>query len=262
MNDSITENDNVTEIDLLEVLKMVLKRWWIILISAVICAVIGYVYSTVAVTPLYASETTFLVNPEFSNSQTTTITTAAQTVDYVNKSMKTYMNLLGNDEFYEMLESALDGKCSVDYNKQMLKRMIGYSSIDDTELFKVRVLSQNPEDAYIIVKEMEELAPERIAQIRGFEALKVVDHVLGPDDMVVNDSKTKNLVLAALVGIILSAALVVLVGMLDTRIFSESDIKKKYKYPVLGVIPNFDEAKNDNNKYTYNYGGKQNEKAQ
>ena len=50
------------EISILDVLKTMLHKWWIILLTAVIFAVGSFVYTETFITPTYSARVTFLVN--------------------------------------------------------------------------------------------------------------------------------------------------------------------------------------------------------
>lgn len=45
------------EVDLLNLIKALLHRWWVIMAGTIVCAAIGYVWSAWVVTPTYVSTT-------------------------------------------------------------------------------------------------------------------------------------------------------------------------------------------------------------
>ena len=243
------------ELSLADIFEVLAKRWPIILLSVILCAAIAFSYSLFAVVPMYGLNVTFMVNPEFGNAQSTTIVTETQSYTYAKDAIKTYMRLLSNNEFFDMLYENLDGKCINNYSIGQLKGMISFSSIDETELFNATIRSTNREDAYTIALEMQKLAPQRIQELRGFEVLKVVDRPQLKNISVVNNNTTKNTFVGGIIGAVLSVLLFIIIKLTDVKITDESDIKKAYNIPVLGVIPDFQTVGNDKNSKPL-YGGK------
>ena len=243
------------ELSLADIFEVLAKRWPIILLSVILCAAIAFSYSLFAVVPMYGLNVTFMVNPEFGNAQSTTIVTETQSYTYAKDAIKTYMRLLSNNEFFDMLYESLDGKCVNDYSIGQLKGMISFSSIDETELFNATIRSTNREDAYTIALEMQKLAPQRIQELRGFEVLKVVDRPQLKNISVVNNNTTKNTFVGGVIGAVLSVLLFIIIKLTDVKITNESDIKKAYNIPVLGVIPDFQSVGTDKNSKPL-YGGK------
>ncbi len=235
------ENLDTIEIGIVDIFKTILKRWWIVVISTVLCAVAVFVYGTLTTVPLYGLKVQFYISPEFGNAQSTTAVTAYQTYTYAKEAVLTYMALLESDEFYEAMEEDLQGKCRVDYSLSQLNSMISYRNIQDTDLFYATVVSQNPGDAYIIATQLAEMAPDRIRQIKGFDALKVTDNPRLDRVSRVNNNTRRNTIIGGFLGALLSAGIVILIKMFDVRISSEADLNKAYKLPVLAVIPDFNE---------------------
>ncbi len=246
------ENIELNLADIFDVLK---KRWPIILLSVILCAAIAFSYSLFAVVPMYGLNVTFMVNPEFGNAQSTTIVTETQSYTYSKDAIKTYMRLLSNNEFFDMLYESIDGKCLTEYSVRQLKGMVSFSSIDETELFNATIKSASKEDAYTIALEMQKLAPKRIEELRGFEVLKVVDRPQLKNIVVLNNNITKNTFIGGIIGAVVSILLFIILKLTDVRINDESDIKKAYNIPVLGVIPEFQSVGTVKNTKPL-YGGK------
>ncbi|MBQ4137836.1 MAG: hypothetical protein IJD67_06960 [Clostridia bacterium] len=258
------EKMETIELSVVDILQTLLKRWWIIAVSAVLCAVIMFLYSTFAVTPLYGLKIQFYVAPEFGNAQATTAVTAYQTYTYAKEAILTYMKLLENDEFFDLMEENVKGKCTVNYTSGGLDAMISYKEVQDTDLFNATVVSAYPGDAYTVATVLAELAPERIHEIKGFDALKVTDKPKFERVAQVNNNVTRNTFAGAVIGAIFSALALIILKMFDVRIGDETDLTKVYDVPILGVIPNFDEIIKDNKRaygYGYGYGGRPGENA-
>ncbi len=53
----------------------------------------------------------------------------------------------------------------------------------------------------------------------------------------ISPNKTRNAAIAALAALALSAAVFILISLLDTRIRTTEDLTESFDYPVLGSIP-------------------------
>ena len=252
------------EISVADILQSLLRKWWIILISIFICAAIMFAYSSTGVLPMYGLSMSFYVSPEFGNAQATTAVTAGQTAALAEASIKTYMELLNEPAFYVELEEKLEGQCSTDYSAGRLSSMISYSNSEGVNIIQAKVVGENQNDVFTISKALENAAPLRVESIVGNKALtptNIMDASALEWVSRVNDNATRNTVLGALLGAIISAAVIILVKVFDVRINDENDLKRTYDVPVLGVIPNFEEVIKDNQKKTVMYGGKTGENS-
>ena len=249
------------EISILDVLKTLIKKWWIIVLSTVLCAVVLFLYSTFNITPMYGLTIEFYVAPEFGNSQITSASTAYQTTTYAREAMKTYIKLLANADFFDMLEKEIDGKCIGNYTSSSLSSKITYAEQADTDLFRATVYSKYPEDAYSIAVELAEIAPQRIYEVKGFKALTVTNAPKFERVRRTNNVVNRNTIIGGLFGALVSSLILVVIKIFDVRIATESDLTKFYDVPVLGVIPNFDEVIKDNRNSKYGYGGRYGEKS-
>lgn len=247
------------EISVVDIIQSLVRKWWIILISIVVCAALMFAYSSTGVTPMYGLSMSFYVSPEFGNAQATTAVTAGQTAALAEASIKTYMEFLNEPAFYVELEEMLEGQCSIDYSAGQLRSMISYSNSEGVNIINSRVVAANRNDVYTISKALESAAPLRVEGIVGNKALtptNIMDASALEWVSRVNDNVSRNTILGAMLGAVVSAAAIIIIKVFDVRINSENDLKRTYDVPVLGVIPNFEEVIKDNQKKTVMYGGK------
>ena len=58
------------ELDLFEIFQMLLRHWWIILLSGLLCGLIAFTYSEFAVVPQYTSVTKIYLSNKLTENQT------------------------------------------------------------------------------------------------------------------------------------------------------------------------------------------------
>lgn len=222
------ENQEI-EIDLKRLLPVLWSKAWIILLVSALLAALSYGCARFFVTPAYAASTRLYVNnnyvdsPGFSSSQIT----AAQ--DLAN----TYMVIM---ESRSVLEKVRE-QTNLGYTYGQLKNMISAYSVDETEVFEVKVTCADYRHAAIIANEIAEVLPDKIATVVEGSSVRVVDYAVENPDPV-SPNYRSFLLLGAFVGFALSVAAVTVLALWDTTIYSEEYLTQTYgNLPLLTVIP-------------------------
>ena len=233
MNESLT---------IQQIFRVLLKKWWIILISVIVCGSVAFAYSTYVVAPQYTSIGTLIVNNKQSKEAT------AININDINASQKlvnTYAIILKSNAFVNRVKE----KINLDYTVSQIQSMVTYSSVNNTEVLAVSVVSENPEHSAVIAETVLDLATEEIGKYAEVGSVKILDHANLP----VSPS-SPNIPLNTLIGILLGAILSVLMifvtEMMDTRIKSADDLGDRYSLPVLGVIPSAEHKEENKNDKT------------
>ena len=143
--------------------------------------------------------------------------------------------------FAEMLKSNLImneviKKTELAYNAEQLASMVSASAVDDTPVMKITVVSPYPKEAVVIANAILEVAPEKIPDLMDGGSVKIIDTPVEPQSPS-SPNVAKNTIIGLLIGFILSAGLVVLMELLDSRIKDEEQLRSMLDLPVLGVIP-------------------------
>lgn len=216
-------------LSLQQIFAVLLKKWWAILISVILCGSVGYAYSAYVIPPEYTSIGTLIVN----NKQSAE--TASININDLNASQRlvsTYAIILRSNAFVNRVKEIVD----LDYTVSQIQNMVSYTSVNNTEVLAVSVVCGNPEHAAVIGEAILELATEEIEKYAEVGSVRIIDHASLP----VSPS-APNIPLNTLIGILLGAVISVLaifiVEMLDTRIKSADDLNAKYDLPILGVVP-------------------------
>ena len=110
------------------------------------------------------------------------------------------------------------------------------STYSGTEAFYVSVSSNSKKDAYELAKAFYEVIPEAIPEIIKAGDVSKMDPPVKPKKAD-SPSLVLNTAIGGVIGVALSFFAFFLIEVLDTTIYSEDDIKDKFGYPVVGVIP-------------------------
>jgi len=244
MEENKSSNFSISIQDLLSIL---LKRIWLIIICTIIFAGMAFAYSRFYVVPLYRSQVMFLVDPisasDYSNySEAQQLDMEFRSSTYAKQLTNTYLQILQTNSFRNKLIQ--------EYEEKYEKRLNGswsFNIITDTELFMIRVVSTSPLDAYEIAQTIEKVAPEIIADLMGAEKIRVADNA-AESRAPINNNMRRNVFLAAVAGAVLAYGIGFLIFLLDIRVKDEEDLRKSYDIPILGGIIDFDLQINIENK--------------
>ena len=217
------------DIKLMDLVDMLMRRWWIMLVSMAIIAVVAFIFTEVFITPTYSSEGALYVNatPE-QRDQTIT----QSTINASQSLVSTYAEILNRRTFLESVASDVGDKYSV----KKLKSMITISSANDTEIMEITVLSDNPDDSYQIAHSILMRAPDELMRVVEAGSVKLLDDAKR-NEIAVSPNLRQNTLIGALIGILLGALIIFLLEFVDTRIKYSEDIITKYDEPILGEIP-------------------------
>lgn len=220
-------NENV-EVDVKKLLKVLLKRIWIIVLCAVLVGGAVLVYTVNFVTPMYTAGVTMYVNNKNGHSGAVNSGDLAVALQLV----KTYVNIIQSDN---VLEKVIE-ETGLVLSPSQIKGMMTASAIDETEMFRVQITSSNPQMSADIANTIADVAPEKISAIIEGSSAKVIDYARVPGAPS-SPNVMMNTILGVLGGALLAALAIVVHSLLDIRIKDESDLEAICNVPVLGRIP-------------------------
>jgi len=229
------------EIDLKRLLFVLWHRIWIIGLVGALCAVIAFCYAWFFITPTYSASAQMYVNnnyvdsPGFSSSQ---ISAAQSLAD-------TYMVIMVS---HNVLDDVAQST-GLGPRYAQIRSMVSATSINETEVFEVRVTCANYKHAAIIANAIADVLPDKIAAVVEGSSVRVVDRAIENPNPV-GPNHQRYLALGFTLGAFLTAMVIVVVDVMDKSISSEEYLRQAYaNVPLLAVIPF-----NDGDKAGYHKG--------
>ncbi len=233
-------------IDLLHIIKSLLRRVWVIVLSGVLAAIIGFVYSAFLIAPTYSSSIMLYVNNSSFSLGNTSFSISSSEISAAQSLVKTYAELLNNRT---TLERVIE-KSKTQYTYKELSSMITALPANDTEIMKVTVTAEDPYEAAKIANTIAEVLPVRIAEIIDGASMEVVDSAI-PNLEKVAPSVSKYTAVGFIIGVVLSLIVLVVIAMMDDTIHDEEYILNTYNYPILAKIPDLVNSGNETYEYYY-----------
>lgn len=223
-------NIETVQIDLSTLINAFISRIRLICIIIVIFALIAGCVSMFLIQKRYTASVRFYVS---NNKDVISQNIDSSDIDASTKLVPTYAELLKSKAVVAEVieETKLD--CSVDE----LISIINVNMITDTQMLVLNVTASNADDAFIIANAIADIAPEKITEIMNGSVIKIVDYADKPKGPS-SPNVAKNIILGIVLGLIFSAAVVILLELNDSTIKSEDNIRDIFPdIPIIGVIP-------------------------
>lgn len=222
------------ELNIIDLVDMLMRRWWIIFTSMMIVGVMAFVFTEVFIQPTYRSEGSLYVNASAEQQLQKTMTTSTLTAS--QQLVNTYAEILKRRTFLESVAKDVDNK----YTSNQIKQMLDISGVNETEIMQITVTANDPEDAYLIAHSVLMRAPDELIRVVEAGSVKLLDDAK-KNNVAVSPNIRQNTLIGVLLGIAVGALIIFLLEIIDTRITSPESITSKYKEPLLGEIPSLTE---------------------
>lgn len=231
------------EIDLREIFHVLKKKILIIILSAVLFAAGSAVYSFFLADPVYESTSRLYIL-----TQSTSITSLAD-IQMGSSLALDYLELIQSRPVVEDVIENLN--LDEDYEELLAK--ITVENPADTRILNISVQDTGARRATQIANELSEVAKKRISDIMQTDEPSVVEVAHRPDAPV-KPEKAKNIMIAFLLGAILSAGVIVVMYVFNDKIRTTEDIERYLGLNTLAVVPY--EGKSKKKKKTKRKAGK------
>lgn len=253
--DYTNNSKDKSEIDLREVFNYLLKKVWIIALVVVGFAVISFLYTSLFVTPLYTSTSNMFIISTASGSETSSagnwsigkqLARSAPefiTLDFCND-IAEKMNadeydcedILGEGVKFSDYYKSLTGKYKI--SGAYILSSLKVTSDEETCIIKFRATTFDAKLSAVITNVVSTSFEAHYKVIINSDSVRtsITDTGKVPTSPS-NIHKMRNVVLAALIGLVAACAVLVVIFMLDDKIKTPEDIERQLKLGVLGAIP-------------------------
>jgi capsular polysaccharide biosynthesis protein len=224
------------ELDLKELFTIFWNKKLEIVLITLIAIAIGVVYSFFFIVPEYkASATLVLVQSSATVEQSGQgITQTDLTLN--SKLVSTYSEIMKSKA---VLSQVVAGIGKPEVTEENIRNNISVQSRKDTEVIEITVKNLDPNTAALIANKIAEVFSEKIVEIYNISNIYVLDRA-EPSENPSNVNHTKDLVIFAFIGIVISVGFVLVLNMLDTTIKTEQDVENSTGLLVLSSIPNYE----------------------
>lgn len=229
------------ELDIIELLYALKNKIKYIVITVVVFALLGLIYSKFLVTPMYKSSTTFVLSKSKditiqSENNTNSEAITQNDITLNSKLVSTYSEIIRSKTIAKEVINSL----GLDMTISEFISGVSVTSKDDTELIEITVSNSDSKLSADIANSLAEVFREKVNEIYKIDNLSVID-VAEPSDVPYNIGTIKNILLFAVIGLVLSCGIVFIFVYFDDTIKDEKDIESLLNIPVIASIPKLED---------------------
>lgn len=225
-------------IEIMDIVNLAWRRLWLIALAFVICAGVAFGYCSLLVTPRYSATASILVT----NGAITSVTEDKNTVSATDVSASLYLantitDILKTPDIYKRVADEM-GK---GYSYQGL---MGGTSVarrgDNTLFIDVSFSSTDPKEAMRVANKFVEISCDYITEFIPYSKASVASTAIKA-----SMTYPRTLVTTAASGIAGAAivfVVVFIIEILNRSIKGEEDFTSRFNIPLLGAVPDFENA--------------------
>jgi capsular polysaccharide biosynthesis protein len=228
------ENNNEMEINLIDLFYYLKKRVWLVVAAFVLFSAVGAVFTACFMRDEYTAKTRMYV---LNRSSETGISSSDYSTS--NYMIKDYEVLIKGENVTRKVIDELGLNMSV----STLASKISVSAIDNTRVLQIVVVDNDPQRAADIANCVREVSGAQIKEIMDVDAVNLVYEAEPPHGKS-GPNMTKNVAIAAILGVVAAVSVLTVIYMLDDTIKTEEDVERYLGLGTLGVIPVSTELEN------------------
>lgn len=223
-------------VDLMRLLRALAKRFWVILLAAVICSVAVFGYAKIFITPTYRSSFTAYVNnritgAEGQSNMTSADISASRGLTYLYQEIILSRSVL--------MDAAVACDLQVSYGN--LSKRVTTSLVTNAAVITVSVSAKTPEEAVQLATAIAAVAPDHVARVVDGSSMRIVDYPVKPGAPYAPNTSRYALV-GFMVALLAGCAVVILFDVIVDKVASATEIEERYGIAVIGIIPDMQQA--------------------
>ena len=228
------EQDKI-EIDVLQLVKVLWKRKFVIVLVALLAGITAFAYSSFVIKPQYTSTTRIYVVNRNQADKPGLTNQDLQAGAYL---VKDYREIILSQDVLEKVVA--DQKLTMD--AKTLGRKVSVTVPADTRIVSISVRDGNPEEASRIANALREVAAQKIISVTRVSDVTTLEEAR-PATSPSSPNIRRNTMMATIAGVGFVTVIVLLVELLDDRVKRPEDIEEVMHISLLGVIPNLEKLK-------------------
>ena len=228
------EQDKI-EIDVLQLVKVLWKRKFLIVLAALVAGLAAFAYSSFVIKPQYTSTTRIYVVNRNQADKPGLTNQDLQAGAYL---VKDYREIILSQDVLEKVVA--DQKLTMD--AKTLGRKVSVTVPADTRIVSISVRDGNPEEASRIANALREVAAQKIISVTRVSDVTTLEEAR-PATSPSSPNIRRNTMIATIAGVGFVTIIVLLVELLDDRVKRPEDIEEVMHLSLLGVIPNLEKLK-------------------
>lgn len=229
------------DINLKDIGMLLWRHIVILVIITIIGGIAGYCYASFLLKPYYTASVSMIVtsgaNRINQDATVSQITTAEQNA--ASALVSTYSVIIKSDRVCKEVSEDLK-KNGLNYSAGSIKGMMSVSRIDETQVMRVTVRGGKAKDVAAIANAISRVAEVQLPGLMQGGNAQTLDSASVPSKPA-GPNKTTYVLEGMLLCACLTAGVIFLIYLLDTKIKNEEDLHSVCQIPVVGSIPHVEQ---------------------
>ena len=246
------DQEKETTISFNDLLKVFVRRWWLIALSSLVGAVVGFILVLLLTQQTWKSTAMMYVNNNSLSVGGTKVNLSMSDISANRSLVDSYSVIIKSRMTIEaVIEQANTNET---YSYDSLYKLIDVGSVNNTEIFYITVTCPNEEDAINIVNTFTAIFPTQVKDIIEGSSAKIVDSA------VIAEPVSRGFAKSTLIGFVIGFVAICLIVFIhdifiDDTIDSADWIKQTFgdEIPLLAIVPDttVENHKGYYKKYSY-----------
>ena len=224
------ENDD-EEIDLADLIFTLIRRWKLIVLTAIPVVILGVIFAATRPT-VYQAETTLIVSNNMSS-----VALDSTDITLSQRLVITYSEIAKNKSVLRKVKTKFDLQESV----EALAKLVTISPVDSTELISLTYKNSDPQLAAMVTNEIANEFMDKVVQVMRVRNVSVVEKAQVPVQPL---PKKRLLILFASVvlGLAAGTGMAFVMEFLHKKLRKPSEIQSSLGAPMIGMIPDLEDV--------------------
>ncbi|OPY58752.1 MAG: Capsular polysaccharide type 8 biosynthesis protein cap8A [Pelotomaculum sp. PtaU1.Bin035] len=201
----------------------------VLVLVPVVAMITSAIINLFVLTPVYESTTTLIV---LRDQMTPYSEININTLTLNQRLVRTYSELAKSRS---VAEEVINSN-SLNYTPEELSGKIKVGLAGDTEVLKITASDSNPSAAALIANGVAQALSGKVYKVLNVKNIQVLDPAV-PSGTPVSPKAVLNILLAGILGLVITVAIIFIREYLDDTIRYPEEIESLLKLPVLGMIP-------------------------
>ena len=232
------ENNDVVEIDLLQIWNIVKKNIVLIVSICILCCALGFSLAKFVLPKKYETTSKIIIVKDTTDAQSSVTYNDLQ---LSQKLATTYKQIIMSEAISDVVIKNLDLFNKYQIDTEEYNKIVKVTAEDNTEVMSITVETTSPKLSAEIANEIVDVFMSKIYNIYDVKNVSILNKAKVPEKKS-GPSGLKYTAIGGCIGLLISALVVMIKLLADTKVKTEDEVKEIFDYPIIGTIPDFEVA--------------------
>ena len=223
------KNNQYISIEIADLFRTLLTKWWIFLICITILSGIA-AYISINIDDEYIAQSTLFIGKESGVIDSITLST----ISLNNQLISDYIGIIKSRSVSQQVINELNMGMSV----AQFQSRVSVAGVVGSRMFTVSFFHNDPNLAADVVNKINQVIILKAEEIIGVKNIQVIDEAIVPK-VPFTPNRRRNVAIAGAIGAIIGFLIIFLVEFFDQTFKKQEDVEKILGLNILGTIPVF-----------------------